>query len=111
MTATSGAVGLTSGTVANVVPLTLTPGDWEVSGLVSFSATAGTSHTSFGAGLDAIGILNQSTFPAGAMTQGIGVPPKRYNVTASTVVNLVANAAFSGGTVTAQGVVNARRTR
>jgi hypothetical protein len=110
MTASSGAVTLTNNSVANVVPLTLTPGDWDVSGLVSFSAGAGT-HTSFGTGLDTVGILYQGTYPSGAMTQGMGTPPKRYNVTANTVVNLVAIATFTSGTMSVQGVVRARRMR
>ena len=110
LTASGGPVTLTTNATANVATRNLTAGDWDVSGLVSFSAAAGT-HTSFGAGLDTIGILNQSTFPGGAITQGIGVPPKRYNVTAATVVHLVAVATFTSGTVTAQGVVSARRMR
>ncbi len=110
LAATGSPVTLTSNTTANVATLNLTAGDWDVSGSVSFSAGAGT-HTSFGAGLDTIVILNQSTFPTGAITQGIGVPRKRYNVTAATVVHLVAVATFTSGTVTAQGVASARRTR
>lgn len=110
LTASGGPVTLTTNATANVATLNLTAGDWDVSGLVSFSAGAGT-HTSFGAGLDTIGILNQSTFPAGALTQGIGIPPKRYNASVATVVHLVAVATFSAGTVTAQGVVSARRAR
>ena len=111
LTASGGPVTLTSNTNNNVATLNLTAGDFDVSGLVSFSAAAGTTHTSFGVGLDTIGILNQSTFPASALTQGIGIPPKRYNVTAPGVVHLVAVATFSGGTVTAQGIVSARRMR
>jgi hypothetical protein len=110
MTATSGGVSLTNNTNATVATLNLTAGDWDVSGSVSFSAGAGT-HTSFGAGLDTIIILNQSSFPTGAITQGIGVPRKRYNVSAATAVHLVAVATFSSGTVTVQGTASARRMR
>ncbi|HEY2596070.1 MAG TPA: hypothetical protein VGK33_19430, partial [Chloroflexota bacterium] len=80
LTASNSGVALSSNTQANVATLNLTAGDWDVSGLVSFSASSGSSHTSFGAGLDTIGIYNQGTFPTGPLTQGIGLPPKRYSV-------------------------------
>jgi hypothetical protein len=111
LTASSSGVALASNTQANVATLNLTPGDWDVSGLVSFSASSGSSHTSFGAGLDTIGIYNQGTFPTGPLTQGIGLPPKRYSVSAATAVQLVAIATFGSGTVSAQGAVRARRMR
>jgi hypothetical protein len=106
----SGSIGLTTTVVANVATLNLTPGDWDVWGGVTFSAGAGT-HTSFGVGLDGIVVYNQSTFPAGAITQGINTSIKRYNVTVATVVQLEAVSTFSGGTMTVQGVVRARRVR
>jgi hypothetical protein len=110
---TSGSAGLTNNTQATVATLTLTAGDWDVSGAVSFmasSAGAG-AHNAFGLGLDAIDLLLTATFPAAALTQALQTGPKRYSVTASTAVHLRAQANFTGGTVSATGTARARRVR
>jgi hypothetical protein len=109
MTATGGPVALFSGSVANVVSLDLTAGDWDVTGNVQFSAGAGT-HTFFGAGVTTIDTLTAATFPTTALAQAISPATRRVNVTATTTTWLVAEASFTG-TVTATGTIRARRMR
>ena len=109
MTASASGVALANNVAANIVSLDLTAGDWDVSGNVQFSAGAGT-HNSFAAGIDSLDTQSAASFPTGALTQGISTSTRRYNVTATTTVWLVANASFSGG-VTASGSIRARRVR
>jgi hypothetical protein len=109
LTATASSIGLTSNVAANIVSLDLPAGDWDVSGTVAFGAGAGT-HTLFAAGIDSLDTQTQATFPTGAVTQGISTSTRRYNGTSTVTVWLVGLASFSG-TVTASGVIRARRVR
>lgn len=109
LTNTSGAVALTSGAIANVVSLDLTAGDWDVSGNVIFTPSAGT-HSFFGVGMDAPDVYLAATFSTAALNQALNTAPRRYNVTATTTVWVVAQAVFAG-TCTATGTVRARRIR
>src|SRR5215467_13701817 len=54
MSATSGIVSLANTVTANLATLNLTAGDWDVTGAVTFSASAGT-HLSFGIGIGSTG--------------------------------------------------------
>jgi hypothetical protein len=109
LTATSGSVGLTNATVTNVVSVALTAGDWDVQGNVTFAAGAGT-HTFFGAGVSILDTFTSSTFPSAALNQAITTATRRFNVTATTTVWVVAEAGFTGA-VTATGSMRARRMR
>jgi hypothetical protein len=109
LTVTSGSVALSNTTLANVVSLNLTAGDWDVQGNVTFAAGSGT-HTFFGAGIGVLDTFTSSTFPSAALNQAITTVTRRYNVAATTTVWLVAEAGF-GGTMTATGTVRARRMR
>jgi hypothetical protein len=80
-----------------------------VAGNVSFTAGAGT-HTFFGAGIGGLDTFTSSTFPSAALNQAISTATRRYNVTATTTVWLVAQASFAG-TCTATGTIRARRVR
>lgn len=109
MTATSGAAGLTSTVVLNLAALTLTPGDWDVSGYVLFTAGSGT-HTDFGVGIVSIDTSLTATFPSAALTQLLPTTMHRLNTSAPLTVWVVARAGFTG-TMTATGTINARRAR
>jgi hypothetical protein len=106
---TGGSVGLTSAATANIVSLNLSAGDWDVSGNVVFSPSAGTN-SFFGAGIGGLDAYLAATFAAGALNQALNTATRRYNVTAATTVWVVARAVFTG-TCTASGTVRARRTR
>lgn len=105
----SGAVPMTSTTLTNVVSLALTAGDWDVEGNVSFTAGGG-AHTFFGAGVGALDTFTSATFPSAAMFMGITTATRRYNVTTTTTVWVVAEASFAG-TMSATGSIRARRAR
>ncbi|HEY2616155.1 MAG TPA: hypothetical protein VGI78_02345 [Acetobacteraceae bacterium] len=109
MTATGSGVALATGVLATIATITLTAGDWDVTGNVGFTAAAGT-HAYFGVGIDGMDTLTTATFPAAAMNQSMNASVRRYSVTASTAVNLVAQASFTS-TVTASGTIRARRMR
>jgi collagen type II alpha len=117
------AVSLTTNVTANIGSISLTPGDWAVSGVVIFTPTSA-APTALGAGVSATsatlptvaqvaagnGNMTQYhlSFTNGA-TQTMQTGVARVNVTASTTIYLVAQGTFSGGSCSATGYVAARR--
>ena len=102
-------VALSNTVVAQLASLALTPGDWDVSGSVSFAAGAG-NHGIFAAGINTIDSMISATMPTTALNQMLPTAQRRVNITAATTVWVVGQAAFSG-TVTATGTIRARRVR
>jgi hypothetical protein len=109
MTASATSVALSNAAVVNVVSLALTPGDWDVSGSVFFTAGAGT-HSLFGAGIAGLDTYTAATFPTGAINQAMSTAVSRQSSAGAATVWLVARADFTG-TVTASGTIRARRVR
>ena len=116
LTASGSGVGLGGGTPANVATLSLTAGDWDVSGNVAFATTGAT--TAVVAGVSTVSGAFGSVYTHNSGTLGTSVQHRlgtggsvRVNVTAAATVYLVAAASFSGGGVTASGEVWARRVR
>ena len=125
-TTTGNAVTLTTNTQTNVISgggsqgtLVLTAGDWDVSGYVSFNCgasnvytgnllTASISSTSASGTGDGASVL-----PATGVTCSpiFALPTKRFSLTGSTTIYLVAIAGFSAGSVTVFGTLRARRVR
>ena len=110
LTASGSGVTLSSGAVTTVATITLTAGDWEVSGGVTFNISGATSNH-YGVGLDNLSTEIIATIPAGTGIWRLVPMTVRRNVTASTAVNLVAVAFFASGGVTADGAISARRVR
>ena len=118
--ASGSAVSLTTGTGANVTSISLTAGDWDVSGVTLFQTNASATPTllvgsanTTSATLGADETRNQQTssgFPSNAQ-QGLPIPVQRISITANTTVYLVAYSAFTAGSVTAFGKIQARRVR
>lgn len=121
--AVGSAVSLTTATAANVTSISLTPGDWDVSADINFTATGAT--TAAGASVvggisttsatlptdgtevnDLVGGLTTTTFKTGN-----SLSRKVVNVSVNTTVYLVGIATFSAGTVGAYGAIVARRVR
>lgn len=124
------AVSLTTATPANVTSIVLTPGDWDVDGLVDFSPAASTSVTQYNASVsgtsatlatqpgagnfspDTTFTVNQAAevpaalFAAATMTARVSIP-----LGANQTVFLVAQATFTVSTLSAYGTVRARRVR
>lgn len=117
------AISLTTNVAANVTSISLTAGDWDVSGLTRIHSNS--ASTSFTQGLSSISLTSATIDPtynanifcaavvpgAGLNFAGISTPVARISVAATTTVYLVARAAFTGGTAQAYGIISARRAR
>ncbi|MFX1762397.1 phage terminase large subunit [Paraburkholderia sp. A1RI-2L] len=112
---------LTTGVNANSTSISLTAGDWDVEvdnkfniGTGATVTSAGTTVTLTSAGAATLG---QTTFNSGiSATNSIGVvyvasPVVRFSLSATTTVYATGIAVFSGGTVTVDGLIRARRVR
>lgn len=120
-TAAAAAVSLTSPTASNVTSIILTPGDWEVGGVVNYTPTGTTSITVLAQGASsATGALGAqdsfSLWATAANVVGVNIvtnliPGVRFNVTVATTVFLVAKATFSASTLSAGGTIWALRIR
>jgi hypothetical protein len=107
-----------SGTVATIASLTLTPGDWDVTGEVWFTPsglTAGTNYCAYlGIGTPpSISGTRTNIVMGGNFTQQAVLPLRmcRISVSANTACNLSGSSLFTGTSVTATGVILARRAR
>jgi len=115
----SSGVSLSNGTYANITSISLTAGDWDVSGvgIITGSATVvqnglvGISTTSGSSGPLGYYSQVQPGGPAPDITIGVPTPVVRINVSTTTTVYLGALAGFTSGTVSATGVIRARRVR
>jgi hypothetical protein len=119
--AAGSAVPLTNNVPANVTSMSLTAGDWDVWGNITFAPAGGTVTTGL------FGSINTTSaaFPVlpgtGAyvgltvsQTGGGGTLPvgqTRVSLAATTTVFLVAQSGFSAGTSSAYGFIGARRRR
>ena len=116
------AVSLTSGAGANVASISLTAGDWDVSGVIFYAPASSTNVLQVLSGINTASatIGGQGTFtsyltPTSTASGGNGIaiqsPITRINVTTTTTVFLVASAQFTISTMTASGFMRARRVR
>lgn len=119
-------ISLTSGVAANVTSISLTAGDWDVSGSVAFEPAATTlttvafgSATTTSATSPAVGTENNI---GGTYTTGSGTTPAgwsslanfgstRFSLSGTTTIYLVAFSNFSVSTNSAYGFIGARRVR
>lgn len=114
------AVVLTSGTAANVTSISLTAGDWDVTGVMAFVDGATTTRTYQIGGVS----TTSATLPANEFRTSVNeggavrtvddsypVPVTRINISSTTTVYLVVQAAFGTSTSSAYGVLRARRMR
>jgi hypothetical protein len=119
-------ISLANNVPTNLITLHLTPGDWNVGSITTFTP-AGTGPNGLASGItltsgtlptdpeitSGVGILNQlwaSSMPSNKV-QNIPTSLVRVNTSAPKDVFLVVMAAFGGGTVTATGYMSARRIR
>lgn len=114
-------ITLTTATGANVTSLSLTAGDWDVNGVVYFESSgsiAGNTYT-YGSVSQTSATLDTSVgkyglaalFTAAGQNQSASIPGVRKSLSGTTTIYLVAQAAFSAGTIKAFGHINARRVR
>lgn len=113
---TAASISLVTATPKTIAQITLTPGDWDVSGYVTFSpaATTNTTQESVAISLTTDALSADSTrLPHAAhvpnATTRMATPVKRLSVTVPTVVYLTAQCNFTVSTVTSAGYLQARR--
>jgi hypothetical protein len=115
------AVSLTSTTAANVTSITLTEGEWDVSGVLALIPAASTSITvvhgsssttsaTVGGATQAVSFAQAAAVP-GAVAQSFAIPTYRVVVPAGStqVMYLVARCTFTVSTLGAFGIIQARR--
>jgi hypothetical protein len=121
------AVSVSSGTPTIVTSITLGAGDWEVSGQISQINNSGIEFTIIGGYL----VNNGGAIPTGTtnttywgssntinctgnhsiVTASLPIKPIRISLNTSTQINLMTNSTWSGGSVSAYGMIAARRVR
>jgi len=120
--ATGASVALGTGVTSNITSISLTAGDWDVTGAVDFTFGATTSYTNLiGSVSTTTGTIGaqDSKFdfetPAAVPTAGADstfpVPVVRFSLSGTTTVFLVAQGTFTVSTLKAYGTIRARRVR
>ncbi len=119
ITGTGTGVSVTNATLLNVTSVSLTAGDWDVSGAVTYIPDVTTTPTSVAIGSSIV----SATLPAAPLAAGfdttfatgktisIVAPTQRVNVSVTTTVYLVGYSEFAISTMTATGTLLARRRR
>lgn len=113
---------LTTATTANVTSISLTAGDWDVTGVVDFRFGATTSYTNVTGGISTASatlggqdtgfdFATPAQVPTAAADQAWTVPTVRLSLAATTTVYLVAQGTFTVSTLSAYGTIRARRVR
>lgn len=119
ITNTTSSVSLTSPSPKTITSITLTAGDWDVFGKVSFVPASGTTSTFLEATISSTnntqesnegGFVLQTSFTASAI-QGNSVGTVRKSLSGTTTIYLVAQATFAVSTMTANATIAARRVR
>jgi hypothetical protein len=120
--ASGSAVGLSVNVVASVTSVSLTAGDWDVSGIVGFKHTATTAITALLAAISTSSTgysepdysgLSFATFTPtnSSYINTLVTPVKRISISATTTIYLVCSAVFATSTLNAFGAIRARRVR
>lgn len=117
------ATSLTTATAKDIITVSLTAGDWDVSGIAYFQPTVTTSVNNFAASISST-LNTLDTTPGrwgqwggAAQVDSLGVPktmpagPFRISLASTTTLRLVAQSSFTASTLTAYGYIRARRVR
>lgn len=111
---------LTTNTALNVTSISLTAGDWDVTGIVAITAASTTQLNNIVGGSNTtsatIGSLGTyfQIIPGNTNSTAlynIPIPTTRYSLSATTTIYLVAQVGFNTSTASATGVIRARRIR
>ena len=116
------ATSLTTATDKTITSISLTPGDWMVSGNIGFIAATTTVPTKLTASISATnntqaispndgGFAQIQATLGTASTNVLTTSPMRINITSTTTYYLVGTATFTVSTLTAYGSITARRFR
>ena len=114
-------VSLSTGATSNITSISLTAGDWDVTGVVDLFTGTSTSVTIVEGGISTTSATlgGQDTFfkiqsPAqvtSSATSAYPVPVVRLSLSGTTTVYLVANGTFTVSTLVGYGTIRARRVR
>lgn len=111
------AVALTTAVPTNITSISLTAGDWDVSGLVQMAPAGSTITVSVRGTINttsaSMGQIFASDYPAAvaAAVINLTVPTIRLSLATTTTVYLVTNAQFTTSTLAGYGFIAARRIR
>lgn len=118
--ASGSAVSLTTGTVANVTSISLTAGDWDVTGVIDtvqaatpslfFIGGVSTTSATFGAQDTSVGAIGNENLIAG-VDFAFAAPVVRFSLASTTTVYLVVKLVTTATGTTAYGTIRARRMR
>ena len=121
VTGTTSGTSLTTATAANAASVSLTAGDWDVSGVVRYNPGGSATTSNISAGISTtsatfggLGTLSALLIPFSSSSGGNSVvisPTVRISISSTTTVFLVALCTFSASTMTADGFIRARRVR
>lgn len=115
------ATSLTNNIGASCATLSLTPGDWDVTGIFQTSPAGTTTTSNINVGIStssttfitvATGINNIVAFPlniAAGVAVSLSLPSTRITIASTTSVFVVAQVAFATSTMTCNGFLQARR--
>jgi hypothetical protein len=117
LSATANAVFLSSTSVTSIAGLALTAGDWDVSGAVDFLPAGGAATGAVSAGLSLTGAFlggrgcyqNITMPPVAGEYHSLAAGVLRVKITSPTTVFLLGQCNFTGGSMTANGYIGARR--
>jgi len=116
---TASASGVTANSAFNLTSISLTAGDWDVSGAIQFIGTSVTSASFMASGVSTtsatLGAFGQNNVLQFTMTSPsanhLPTPVWRLSIASTTTVFLVGGTTFTGGSMTANGIIRARRVR
>ncbi len=119
LVAVGSAVSLTTATATNVTSISLTAGDWDVSGNCNFTngsttltaSVCGISSTSATLPTDGSEAYSGLQTTTTSTINSITMPRKRISIASTTTVYLVGKTTFSAGTSAEFGGITARRVR
>lgn len=116
-------LSLSTTVAANITSVSLTAGDWEVSGQINFIPANTTTVASLIGGFSATSAVQPSVdsvggwasdgevFTSAGATSTLTIPDARFSLATTTTVFLVATATFAVSTCTGFGNIRARRSR
>jgi len=124
LTASFSSASAPTGSISNLGSISLTAGDWDVTGYANFFQNTGTSTVAYMdvslSTTSAVEGTAKTSFFAGNITYfttinggGFFVSPMvtRFSLSTTTTVFFVVHASYSSGTVVASGIIRARRVR
>jgi hypothetical protein len=120
--ASGSAVGISTGTPANMTSVSLTAGDWDVSVMFAFLPAATTSITALIGNISQVSATRDTAVGAekalrcaavvpGANACNVDVSSYRVSLAGTTTIYAVAQATFTVSTLAVYGIIRARRIR